>query len=416
MIGKRRPRPVVIVLQSTAVGGMESHAIDLAGEYVRRNVPTSLVIPEEATFDGIAQRAQAKGVRVARLTTDGRNGRGAQLHRWVSLARLLVSTRPGAVHLHTGGATGGLAVLATARLLTRAAVVLTEHDVPAPRPALRQMLIRHLVDRFCHTVVAVSRRNARLRRERLGMHCRNFAAVLNGVPLPDVVPSSPPPSTDVRASLGLPDDAVVLGGLVRLAPGKGLEILLRAFAQLSDLADCRLLLVGDGPLREPLQRLAQDLGLGERVLFAGHQSQPEPFLRALDVFVLAVPAGSMSIALLEAMALGVPPVITFCGPEEAVIPGETGLGAAPDDAVSLAVALRALATDAGLRRRLGASAREHVARHFSVSRVADDLLACYAARERRIPARLSAAAPDDPRPGDLLRPPVTMAGAQLPSA
>ncbi|MCC6381905.1 MAG: glycosyltransferase, partial [Dehalococcoidia bacterium] len=170
MMGERLQRHgVVVVLQSTAVGGMESHAVDLAGEYVRRGLPTRVVVPEGPAFDGVARRAHANGARVTRANTDGRDGRVGQLRRWWHLARVLVTSRAAAVHLHTGGATGGLAVLITARLLTGAAVVLTEHDVPGPEPSVRQKVTRRLVDHCCHTVVGVSRRNARRRRQRLGM-------------------------------------------------------------------------------------------------------------------------------------------------------------------------------------------------------------------------------------------------------
>jgi glycosyltransferase involved in cell wall biosynthesis len=99
----------------------------------------------------------------------------------------------------------------------------------------------------------------------------------------------------------------------------------------------------------------------------------------MDVFVLAVPAGSMSIALLEAMARGVASIITFPGPEEPVIDEQTGLTAPPADPRGLAGVIRRAVLDPDLRARLGASGAAHVRQSFSLRRVADDLLDVYAA-------------------------------------
>ncbi len=397
MIGR-----IALVLQSTAAGGMETHVIDLAHEYARRGIRVLAVVPEGEAFDDVALRFGTPGVAVVRLNSDARDGRRAQLSSARRYLGELRAFRPDVVHLHTGGATGGLAALALARTLTSATVVLTEHDVPAPAPGTRRRFARSLVDRSAHLVVAVSRRNAAIRRERLGMRCRSFAAVLNGVPIP--ARSSAERAADrvlVRNRHGIPADALVLGSLVRLAPGKGIDDLIRAFALVRDRLPAKLLFVGDGPLRNEAEALARELGLAADIVFAGNQPEPRPYLEAMDIFALAVPSGSMSIALLEAMARGLPPVITFCGPEEAVIDGESGLGAPPSDPRGLAAVLTRIGEDPALRLSLGVKADAHVARHFSVARVADDLLEAYAtARCGQLAVHLRADSPPNPRPGD----------------
>jgi len=396
-------RRVVLALQSTAVGGMETHVIDLAAEYVRRGITTTVFVPEAPLFDAVAARVTTAGATVLRLDTDARGGRCQQLPRLARLGRTLRALHPDAVHLHTGGATGGLGFVALARAATGATVVVTEHDVPVEAPTRPAQATRFAMDHLGHTLVAVSRRNARLRRERLGVRCASFAAILNGVPIDDTAEGGRAAAREqVRASLGIEPGATVVGSLVRLAEGKGLLDLLRAFAIVRAQTPCDLLLVGDGPLRPDLEALAAELGIAAHVHFAGNQAAPAPYLDAMDVFALAVPAGSMSIALLEAMGRGLPPVITFCGPEEAVIPGETGLGAEPRNPESLAASLAMLATNPGLRRRLGAAAAAHVRRHFSVARVADDLLELYALHGAPTPPRLRADGPANPRPGHAL--------------
>jgi len=386
---------------------METHVIDLAGEYVRRGMTVRAVVPASESMDVLVPRFEANGIEVVRRSSDARHGRLRQLAGVPTFVREIRAFRPDVLHLQTGGATGGLGVVAMARLAGVPVVAVTEHDVPGERPSLHQRLARRAMDRLLHALIAVSRRNARLRAERIGMPRAKSVAILNGVPIIDASPQQRASDrAAVRDEYGLGEDELVVGSVVRLAPGKGLDDLLRAFAiVVKGVPATRLLLVGDGPLREELRALAGELGIGGRVVFAGEQKQPRRFLHAMDAFVLAVPAGSMSIALLEAMAAGVPPVITFCGPEEAVIDGETGLCAPAGDPAGLARVLHALVADSALRARLAEAAAAHARRHFSVTRVADDTLAAYTAARARgpMPEALDAAGPPDPRPGDRAR-------------
>jgi glycosyltransferase involved in cell wall biosynthesis len=297
--------------------------------------------------------------------------------------------------LHTGGATGGLAVVATARWVTNATVVITEHDVPVVNSSSAQRFGRFLIDRLSHAQVAVSRRNAALRQARIGALPNRSAAVLNGVP------SGPTPAgvrarnrRRVRAELGLDPGAVVIGSLVRLAEGKGLDDLIHAVAIVRKAVAVELLIVGDGPLRGALERLAQDSSAPEAVHFAGHQAESAAYLDAMDIFALCVPAGSQSIALLEAMSRGLAPVITFGGPEEPVIPEQTGLTAPPQEPAKLAAVLLRLVLDVDLRARLGNAAAAQVEQNFSIRRVADDMLALYgSAAHEGVPAYLRAGCP-----------------------
>jgi len=395
----------MFVLQTTAIGGMESHCVDLAGELTRRSIAVRAVVPTGDAFEPLADRFLAARVAVHRIDTDGRNGRRKQLAQLFKLARQIRTFAPDIVHLQTGGATGGTAVVALARLAGAAAVV-TEHDVPVERPTRLARASRVLLDRWVNVLIAVSRRNAALRASRIPPRADRFAVVLNGVPIPEIAPEERRGNRDsVRLEYGIRADRVVLGSLVRLADGKGLPELIRAFALVhASSGSCELLLVGDGPLRRELQELTSSLGIAEVVHFAGNQRQPGRYLDAFDVFVLAVPEGSMSIALLEAMARGLPALITFCGPEEAIRPDETGVCAPPNDPAGLAAALVPMVEDADLRDRLGRAATSHVRHHYSVSRVADDVLDLYAsARSGVTPTGLRADALVDPRPGNRQR-------------
>ena len=392
--GTAHPASLLLVLQSTALGGMESHCVDITREFSRRGSAVTVVLPDFPRAEELRERfGEAGANRVFTVGTDARNGRLRQLVGLIRYIRILRSASPSVVHLHTGGATGGFAVVAISRALSRAATLLTEHDIPREKQHIGDRLSRRMVDRLAHGVIAVSRRNAGLREERAGAP-DSFFAVYNGISLPEVTAENRAAGrTEVRERYGIAADAIVLGSVVRLAAGKGMDTLLEAYARTIRPPGTRLLVVGVGPLQSALEVQAHALGIEGEVTWAGHQSRPLPYFQAMDAFCLAVPAGSMSIALLEAMANGLPSVITFGGPDEAIISEQTGLTARPNDAEHVASQLQRLIDNEPLRMRLGTAAAAHVQEHYSAARLADDLVRVYQGHRHSLPDDLLARRP-----------------------
>jgi glycosyltransferase involved in cell wall biosynthesis len=152
----------------------------------------------------------------------------------------------------------------------------------------------------------------------------------------------------------------------RLVWDKSHDVLLEAFAQLGDgFEDWRLSVVGDGRMKESLKEQAASLGIASRVDFHGVVRDPRPFYSAAHVFALPSRVEGTPNALLEAMSYGLPVVVSDGppGPQEMVSHDETGLVVPVNDARALAEALRLLAGDEALRRRLGDAARERVREH-----------------------------------------------------
>jgi glycosyltransferase involved in cell wall biosynthesis len=120
----------------------------------------------------------------------------------------------------------------------------------------------------------------------------------------------------------------------------------------------RLLLVGQGPLEAAARHLAAELGLEETVVFAGFRSDARRLAATFDVFTLSSTFEGLPIALLEAMALGRPAVVTRVGGvPEVVTDGAQGLLVPPRDPAALAEGLRCLLGDPQLRARMGTAAR-----------------------------------------------------------
>jgi glycosyltransferase involved in cell wall biosynthesis len=194
--------------------------------------------------------------------------------------------------------------------------------------------------------------------------CRHFIAVTPGIvdhlrahgiarACAHYVPTFPtleagPPLA--RAGLATPADATVLLALSRLHEKKGLDVLLRALAQ---LPHCVAWLAGDGPLKGQLAALADRLGVAGRVRWLGWRTDRGALLRAADICVLPSRYEPFGTVMLEAWAAGTPLVAAASqGPAALIRDGDNGLLVPVDDVAALAAAVRRLAADPALTARL----------------------------------------------------------------
>jgi len=166
----------------------------------------------------------------------------------------------------------------------------------------------------------------------------------------------------------------------RLVPQKGFDLLLKAFARLSPRhPDWKLVIWGEGPEREKLEGLREELGLSECAALPGNHSRIYEALAEVDAFVLSSRFEGFPNALCEAMAMGLP-VVSFdcpCGPSQIIRPGEDGFLVPPGDQEGLMQALDRLMADPVLRASMGVQAREVVER-FSLERILALWEACMA--------------------------------------
>jgi glycosyltransferase involved in cell wall biosynthesis len=161
-----------------------------------------------------------------------------------------------------------------------------------------------------------------------------------------------------------------------LVPLKRLGLLLDAIAKLDrDGFGLRLLIVGDGPERSPLEARARQLGL--RAIFTGHRTDVADLLAAMDIFAFCSQSEGQPNAILEAMAAGLPVVaVRIPGLDEIVIHGETG-ELTDHGAAALASGLRKLAVDRERAFRLGCAGRARADLVFSPSRMVRNFEAIY---------------------------------------
>jgi len=162
------------------------------------------------------------------------------------------------------------------------------------------------------------------------------------------------------------DDPVRIGSACRLTTVKRIDLLIEAFARLGARTQVELHIAGEGPEEGALRRQAQSLGVIDRIRFHGFRSDVPEFLGEMSVFAITSDEEAAPYSQLEAMACGVPAVVTAVGDlPDIVRDGLDGFVTPPGDVDQIAAGLERLVTDAAARRRMGNSARERAVKEFS---------------------------------------------------
>ena len=305
------------------------------------------------------------------------------------LRRAIEDVAPDILHTH-GYDAELIGALAVSRLPVRH--VSHIRDTPGWIPSrrlkhrLRRALTRAVLARAGTEFIAVSEAAKRYVCEHMGWPLSRVRVVLNGIDA----------ARFCRCESPLPPNGsgpTILGTAARLAPVKGLDVLLQAMAVLrgQDIP-VHLRIAGDGSLRERLGRMAIDLGLSACVEFLGLVQDMPRFYQELDVFVLPSLSEAMPRGVLEAMASARPVVATaVMGTPEAVRDGQDGFLVPAGDPNALAAAVARLARDPQLRHSLGQSGRDRALSCFTVDHVCRGIAEIYEGllpgRPQRPPAR-----------------------------
>lgn len=362
------------IITGLGVGGAEQQL-----RLLLRHLPVECDVVTLTNPGSVADGLIADGVRVVHLGMAG-NRDLAALPRLVNVIRSggydLVHT-----HLYRACVYGRIA----ARLAGVRAVVATEHSLGDSQMEGRRLTagVRALYltgERLGRATVAVSPTVAdRLRR--WGVPASRIAVVPNGIDLARFR-FDPVARHRTRQSLGLPEGAYVVGAVGRLTPGKRFGDLIDALTQLPD--DYWLLLVGGGPEENVLRRTARDAGVADRVLFTGERpylpdGTPGPDLpsltSAMDLLASPCPEEAFGLAVVEALAAGLPVRYVSC-PAVEDLPPEAAEGArrVPGGADSFARALAEARAHGPWDRTPPAAAH-----HYDITRSAAQLMDVYAA-------------------------------------
>ncbi len=337
------------------VGGIETHLEALCGE-LRKFLEVRVLVANDHRRD---EEAVVNGVAVSRLAIQMTIA-GAPV--CPSMAWKIRRAPSDIVHVHLPNPAGVIAALASG---SASRLIATWHsDVVRQRRLARVFEpIQRRFLRRCAAVIATSPDYVESS-ETLSQIRERCHVVPYGI---DAAPYRQADDARVREIRARYGERIVLA-VGRLVYYKGFENLVRAAAKI----DARLMIVGDGPLREPLMNEARALGVAERVVLLG-EMQPAsviPYYHAADVFVLPSIARSeaFGIVQLEAMATGLPVVNTRIASGVPFVSrdGESGFTVPPGDSTALAYAINQLLDDRELRARFGHAARRRVESEFSL--------------------------------------------------
>jgi len=377
------PVKVLRVIARLNVGGPALHVAYLTAGLAERGYDTTLVAGTIARGEeSMAFVADAHNVHVETLS---------DLHREISpirdlrailrLARLIRRERPAILHTHTAkaGAVGRIAAL-LAGDARPPIVVHTFHGHVLRGYFGRTMTfgfrtLERWLARTTTSLVAVS---PEVRDDLVALRvapASKFTVVRLGIDLAHRIASDGAQRRETRRQMGLRDDAFVVGWVGRMTAVKNTDSLVRALQALVDLGvDARLLLVGDGPDRDHLERYAHELGVMKRCLFLGYQEDVARFYDAIDALVLPSVNEGTPVSVIEALAAERPAVATRVGGTPDIIrDGIDGFLVDPADPDDLAERLAELARDAPRRAAMGAAGRARVLERYAVSRLIDDI-------------------------------------------
>ncbi|WP_019139661.1 glycosyltransferase family 4 protein [Noviherbaspirillum massiliense] len=345
---------VIFVLHSHRSGGAERHLLQLMQGLSAAGVDCIYAGP----LDGwLGEQLGAAGFHCEHIPYHGR-------FDLVSLARLVALIRREKPDLVHGHLTRGAHYAGWAARLAKVPGVATAHSTNAGKHFGRAQRIIAVSDAVRRFLVDCGYPGELLR------------TVHHGVP--DYAAQPHLPREALRASLKL-NGAPVLAMVARFEPAKGHDIALRALAGLK-VRQWNLVLAGalDTRWAEEMKLLAAQLGIEERVRFAGHRDDVASIYASADILLAPSRREALSLTLLEAAAFGLPIVAADVGGiGEAVADGETGLLVPPEDPAALAEAIGRLLDDADLRRRMGKAGRERYEKRFSLESMVRGTCAVY---------------------------------------
>jgi glycosyltransferase involved in cell wall biosynthesis len=364
---------VVHVVVAGELGGAERMLVDLATRPAQTGVEHAVAL--RSPNDGLRRTLRDAGVRVH---DHGRAREGPLPFLWSTLGprdvawirSVIEAESARVVHLHTFASQ---VVGTRAARLAGARVLRTEHstrvyDDPTCWPFSRWSLAR------ADAVVAISEHVRRVAIARAPWAAGRMRVVPNGVDTARFAPGPGPKAETFTFAL-----------VGRLEPRKGVDLAIEALAS---VPDARLDVVGDGPARATLAGKARALGSSDRVRFHGHVADTRPLLARAHAALCSSRSEGLGIALLEAMAAGLP-VVGFAvgGVPETVQDGVTGLLCPAGDVAALAATMRQAVASRERLATLGAAARACVCERFSVDAMCAGYASAYAALETASPPR-----------------------------
>jgi len=355
---KKEKIKVLQIVEDLKVGGLERVIASIVSGINNNDFESAIWCLSNG--GSIAEELIAKGfkVRVLRLTS---------YHQPANIIRLACMMRRERFHvIHTHGYFAGTFGRLGA-ILGGIPVIFTHVHSTYYAYTKRHKLVEKILSRFTEKVICVSRAVQDFVVNQEGISDSKTCVIYNGSEVsPEFVNFETDSSSKVISNLDRHNVVIII--VASLTENKGHRILLEAIKQFDKEGDnVQLMIVGDGPLRMKLVEYVHELGISGRVIFTGQRKNVGPFLKASHIFVLpSIHREGLSIAVIEAMAAGLPVVGTSVGGLPEVIANQfNGFIVKPSDSYELYRALKQLVDDRFLREQMGLLGRKFYEEKFT---------------------------------------------------
>lgn len=367
---------VLHVIGGGEFGGAEQHILNLVTTFPEEEVDVAVVCFYDSLF---AEKLRAAGIKVMALNQFGR----FDIRLLQALRRTFLAFGPTIIHTHGIKANffSRLAALGMKVPLVTTVHSSLRYDYAGALAYAIVSLMERSTRHWNRHYVAISGAIADVLREQ-GVKPSAISVIYNGMDLSCYQQEQLRESdrSRFRAEWNVPQDAFLFGTVARFVPVKGLPILLDAFhALVQGKKDAPyLVLVGDGSERQALEAKVQELGLADRVRFAGFRQDIPACLHAIDGFVHSSLYEGLGYTLIEAMSSKVPVIASNVGGvKEFVYHERTGLLVEPNDPAALAQAMEQLWASPQLRETLVQNALEKVEATFTIRQMTAQILSLY---------------------------------------
>jgi glycosyltransferase involved in cell wall biosynthesis len=344
-------------------GGQEIRILEESSGFITRGHEVCIACPKESR---IFEEASKRGIPTYAAPIRRKNLKGL-----MALRRWLKSNPPDVINTHSSTDTW-LAVIACRTLYSPPPIVRTRH-ISSPIP--NNWASRWLYSKGANHVVTTGKALREQVIKQTGTLPSRVTSIPTGI---DPYRFKPSNKHEARVKLQLDPNKKYIGIVATLRSWKGHLYLLDAFARLNP-SNCILLIVGDGPMQEPIRKRIDDLNISKHVQLVGQKTNPEEWLQALDVFCLPSYANEgVPQAIIQAMFTGLPIVTTPVGAIlEAVKDDKSALIVPPKNSPAIAQAIEKILTNPNLGSRLAGAAINIARSKFSYEQMLDKMLAIH---------------------------------------
>lgn len=313
----KNPKSILHAIDTTGPGGAETVFLDLVEKLTLEGYDNYAIIKGPGWVEDQLKR---RGIRYYIVKPSG----FLSINYYIELRKLIRQNNTQLVHAHLLGSTLTYSILS---VFLRIPVIATLHGRVDVNPNERFVAIKNKIMKFgVKKLIAVSKDLAGYIAERELFNKNDIKVIYNGI---DELRYGKQETKELRTSLGILDEAILVGSLGNVRPAKSYDVLITAAANLINEKKQNIHFVVAGhqkpELMASLNELIAQHGIADRVHFIGFHEDTNRFLGQLDFFALSSSSEGFSIATIEAMATGLPVVVTRCGgPQEILEHGITG--------------------------------------------------------------------------------------------